>query len=63
MADCALLADGAFEPLGDGTWEFAYHEVTTGNHAFTASQPFGLMVYGYGGVTAYGYPGGMNLEP
>jgi hypothetical protein len=61
MADGVALADGAFEALGDGTWEFAYHEVTTGNHAFTASQPFGLMVYGYGGVTAYGYPGGMNL--
>jgi hypothetical protein len=60
-ADGALLPDGAFEPLGDGTWEYAYHEVSTGNHAFTASQPFGLMVYGYGGVTAYGYPGGMNL--
>lgn len=61
MADGVVLPDSAFEPLGDGTWQFAYHEVTTGNHAFTASQPFGLMVYGYGGVTAYGYPGGMNL--
>ena len=60
--DGAPMSDGQFEPLGDGTWEFAYHQVEKGNHALTASQAFGLMVYGYGGVTAYGYPGGMALE-
>ncbi len=60
--DGAAIPDGSFEPLGDGTWEFAYHEVATGSHSFEADEPFGLMVYGYGGVTAYGYPGGMKLE-
>jgi hypothetical protein len=60
--DGAVLPDGDFEPLGDGTWQYAYHGVTTGSHTFAADQPFGLMVYGYGTVTAYGYPGGMNLE-
>jgi len=59
--DGAAMSDGDFEPLGDGTWEYAYRQVDKGNHALTASQAFGLMVYGYGGVTAYGYPGGMKL--
>lgn len=61
--DGVPVPDGAFEALGDGSWEFAYHEVTTGYHTFESARPFGLMVYGYGPVTAYGYPGGMKLEP
>ncbi|MBM4370180.1 MAG: IgGFc-binding protein [Deltaproteobacteria bacterium] len=61
--DGVPIPEAAFEPLGSGTWEFAYHEVTTGVHTVAAPEPFGLMVYGYGGVTAYGYPGGMSLEP
>lgn len=60
--DGAAVSEGSFEPLGDGTFEFSYQQVATGNHRITAEQPFGLMVYGYGTVTAYGYPGGMNLE-
>ncbi|MFH1531634.1 MAG: IgGFc-binding protein [Pseudomonadota bacterium] len=62
VVDGAAIPEYAFEALGDGTWEYAYHEVATGTHRLTADQPFGLMVYGYGTVTAYGYPGGMNLE-
>jgi hypothetical protein len=61
-ADGAAMSDGEFTPVGDGTWEFAYHEVATGTHTFKSEEPFGLMVYGYGSVTAYGYPGGMKLE-
>jgi hypothetical protein len=60
--DGTPMSDWEFEPLGDGTWQFAYREVATGSHRLTGDQPFGLMVYGYGVVTAYGYPGGMNLE-
>jgi hypothetical protein len=62
LVDGAAIPDSDFETLGDGTWEYAYHEVTTGTHTLTSEQPFGLMVYGYGSVTAYGYPGGMKLE-
>ena len=61
--DGTPLPAGAFQPLGDGTWDFAYYEVETGTHTFEGEAPFGLMVYGYGNVTAYGYPGGMLLEP
>lgn len=66
-AGTAIQVDGQpfaapFEKVGDGTWEYAWREVTTGTHTFAGDEPFGLMVYGYGNVTAYGYPGGMSLE-
>jgi hypothetical protein len=62
QVDGQVLPDGEFEPLGDGTWEYAYRKVDTGTHLLMGTAPFGLMVYGYGAVTAYGYPEGMKLE-
>lgn len=56
------LSGGNFTGVGNGDWEYAYIEVQKGTHTLQAEQPFGLSVYGYGGVTAYGYPGGMNLQ-
>jgi hypothetical protein len=32
-----------------------------GNHRLTADQPFGVSVYGFGNVTSYWYPGGLDL--
>ena len=32
-----------------------------GNHRITASEKFGITVYGYGQYTSYWYPGGLNL--
>ena len=32
-----------------------------GNHTVSASQAFGISVYGYGQYTSYWYPGGLNL--
>ncbi len=60
--DGVAVANSDFEAIGSGAWEFAYREVAKGVHTFKSDTPFGLMVYGYGGVTAYGYPGGMKLE-
>lgn len=58
-----------FQSFGDGTWEFAYVKFDPGTHTIQSvpptsgsPTPFGLMVYGYGGVTAYSYPGGMLLK-
>ena len=51
-----------FQPFGDGTWEYAYVNVQKGTHTLEAKDAFGLMVYGYGGVTAYSYPGGMLVQ-
>jgi len=56
------VANSEFSAFGDGSWEYAYHKVDKGSHAIEAKEAFGLMVYGYGGVTAYSYPGGMNLQ-
>jgi hypothetical protein len=33
-----------------------------GNHTITGSKPVGVSVYGYGQVTSYWYPGGLDLE-
>ncbi|MSP92871.1 MAG: hypothetical protein EXR79_13875 [Myxococcales bacterium] len=56
------IAAGEFQPFGDGTWERGYVKFKEGPHAFEGDQPFGLMVYGYGNATAYGYPGGIQLK-
>lgn len=56
------VSNSIFDTFGDGTWEYGYLEVAKGSHLFESTDSFGLMVYGYGGVTAYGYPGGMNLQ-
>jgi len=61
-ADGVAIPDAEFVAFGDGTWELAWHPVDTGTHTFASAQAFGLMVYGYGNATAYGYPGGMNLQ-
>lgn len=61
QVDGAVVPDAEFDAFGDGSWQFAYHKVAKGTHTAKSDKPFGLMVYGYGGVTAYGYPGGMNL--
>lgn len=37
-------------------------EIPGGTHHITASQPFGIVVYGYGSYTSYMYPGGLNFE-
>ncbi len=62
VADGVQIPDTDFAPVGDGTWELAYHTVQKGSHTFESKKAFGLMVYGYGNKTAYGYPGGMNLQ-
>lgn len=62
QVDGAAVPESAFDDFGDGSWQYAYHKVGKGTHTAKAAKPFGLMVYGYGGVTAYGYPGGMNLS-
>jgi len=59
--DGMTIASAKFQAFGDGTWEYAWQSVGKGTHTFKAKEAFGLMVYGYGSVTAYGYPGGMNL--
>jgi hypothetical protein len=60
--DGQVMPDAEFTAFGDGTFEYAYAKFGEGPHAFEGDQPFGLMVYGYGNATAYGYPGGIQLK-
>jgi len=47
-----------FSPLGASGYSYARLGVNIGNHYINSSQPFGLLVYGFGDADAYMYPGG-----
>ncbi|MBI4886684.1 MAG: choice-of-anchor D domain-containing protein [Acidobacteria bacterium] len=61
--DGTPIPGASFEPVGDGTWAVAHVALpaTPDPHVAAGSQPFGLVVYGYGGYASYIYAGGMNL--
>lgn len=61
--DGTPVPDTDFKPIGGGDWELAYVAVTPGQHRLESKDfAFGLSLHGYGNATAYGYPGGMNLQ-
>ena len=61
--DGTKVPDTDFQAVGSGDWELAYVAVNPGVHRFESTETaFGLTLYGYGPETAYGYPGGMNLQ-
>ena len=51
-----------FAPVGSTGFGTTNVMITPGRHAITGSQPFGIVVYGYGTYTSYMYPGGLDLE-
>ena len=51
-----------FSSFADGNWELSYVQLQPGMHAFSASQPFGLIAYGWNQAVSYGYPAGLNLR-
>jgi len=61
-----LVLDG--EPIADTLttvpttrYGYARIEVSAGGHRIVGDSAFGLIVYGFGRATSYGYPGGMIL--
>ena len=60
--DNRALPATSFAPV-PGT-EFGVHRtsVTDGVHVVAASEPVGIVVYGYDKDVSYGYPGGLGLE-
>ncbi len=61
--DGNAIPSSDFSPVGNGDWELAYVAVKPGLHRFESTETaFGLSLHGYGPATAYGYPGGMNLQ-
>ena len=63
----SLLLDGVtidaslFTLIGGSGLSGAQIPITAGSHTLTASQPFGIYVYGFNSFESYGYPGGMAL--
>ena len=64
-----ILLDGTpvdsdlFEAIGDTGYMAARVPVDDGVHRLNASEPFGVIAYGYDEDVSYAYPGGMDLEP
>ncbi len=61
--DGSLLPAADFTPIAGSSYSGAQVAVGFGSHTISASLPFGLTVYGYGGYDGYGYPGGFTLSP
>lgn len=61
-----VMLDGAavpgLHPMGAGRLVSARVEISGGVHRMEASQPFGIVVYGFGAYTSYLYPGGLDLQ-
>jgi hypothetical protein len=63
MLDGTALPASDFTAIPGSSYSGAQVAVGFGSHTVSASLPFGLTVYGYGGYDAYGYPGGFTLSP
>ncbi|MBU1413784.1 hypothetical protein KKC22_19895, partial [Myxococcota bacterium] len=64
--DGTAVAGGSFIPISDGVnpvqWEVARIPVPDGVHAFTGTEPFGIVIVGYDSYDSYAYPGGLNMQ-
>ena len=61
--DGTILTGNDFTPIGASGKSVARHPLTaTPHHRASASEPFGIVVYGYGQYTSYMYPGGLDLK-
>ena len=64
----ALMLDGTavdltkLTPIGGGKYVGGRLSITAGTHTITASQPFGIEVYGLAPFTSYMYPGGLDVK-
>lgn len=55
-------AVGGFQPVGGTGFQVARVPIPAGQHKIESTQPFGIVVYGYGSYTSYMYPGGLDFE-
>lgn len=61
--DGKILTGDDFTPIGSSGKGVARVPLTkTPYHRATSTEPFGIVVYGYGQYTSYMYPGGLDLE-
>jgi len=61
-----VMLDGApvtgWRPVGASEMQTARVAIRPGAHQILSSQPFGIVVYGFGSYTSYMYPGGLDLN-
>ena len=61
--DGTVLTGAAFSPIGESGKAVARHKLSKATyHRATSTEPFGIVVYGYGQYTSYMYPGGLDLK-
>lgn len=56
------LATLTWRAVGTSGMATARLEITGGAHTMNSTEPFGILVYGFGSYSSYMYPGGLNLE-
>ena len=56
------LGTYAFQTLGASGYKVARLSVSDGAHTIEASQPVGVVAYGYDDDVSYGYPAGLDLS-
>ncbi len=60
--DGVPLDDDAWETFGDGMYKVARVRVEDGVHTLTATEPVGLIAYGYDSYVSYGYAAGLDIR-
>jgi hypothetical protein len=63
MLDGVPIPAASFTAIGATGYSGAQITTTTGSHHLSATQPFGVFVYGFNTDDAYGYPGGQSFAP
>jgi hypothetical protein len=58
------LPDSAFVAIGATDYRVARYKLPADREVFRieGTDPFGIVVYGYGAFTSYMYPGGLDLK-
>ena len=64
LLDGEALPDSVFHDIGATNYRVARHMLPSDREVFRieGTQPFGIVVYGYGAFTSYMYPGGLDLK-
>ncbi|MEY4551659.1 MAG: hypothetical protein RL685_7854, partial [Pseudomonadota bacterium] len=64
LLDGEALPESEFVDIGTTGFRVARHMLPADREVFRmrGTQPFGIVVYGYGVFTSYMYPGGLDLK-
>ncbi|PIE19018.1 MAG: hypothetical protein CSA66_03255 [Proteobacteria bacterium] len=62
LVDGEEILDGFFTVVGSGEYSVYRQRLEPGTHTVTASEPAGVLVYGYDQYVSYAYTGGLDLN-